>query len=66
MDRKLKITICNVGVDDMETWICSKKGEGKLPAAEIKFLRGIVGRTRRNGIKNTYIMGELMVEEMQN
>jgi hypothetical protein len=32
----------------------------------MKFLRGIVGKTRRERIRNTYITGELKMEEIQN
>jgi hypothetical protein len=32
----------------------------------MKFLRRIVGRTRRGRIRNTHIRGELMMEEIQN
>jgi uncharacterized Fe-S cluster-containing protein len=45
---------------------CTKREESKLEAVEIKFLRGIVGKTRTDRIRNTYIRGELKIEEIQN
>jgi hypothetical protein len=32
----------------------------------MKFLRATVGKNRRDRIRNTYIKGELMIEEIQN
>jgi hypothetical protein len=32
----------------------------------VKFLRAIVGKTRRERIRNTYIRGQLKMEEIQN
>jgi hypothetical protein len=49
-----------------ETWTCSKREESKLQAVEMKFLRAIVGKTRRDRIRNAYIRGELKMEEIQN
>jgi hypothetical protein len=44
----------------------TKREKSKLQTAEIKFLRGIVGKTKRERIRNTYIRGELKMEEIQN
>jgi hypothetical protein len=49
-----------------ETWTCTEREESKLQAAEMKFLRATVGQTRRDRIRNTYIKGELKMEEIQN
>jgi hypothetical protein len=49
-----------------ETWTCTERDESKVQAAEMKFLRATVGETRRDGIKNTYIRGELKMQEIQN
>jgi hypothetical protein len=50
-----------------ETWTCTKRQESKLQADEMKFLRRIVGKTRRQErIRNIYIRGELKMEEIQN
>jgi hypothetical protein len=38
---------------------------GLREEVEMKFLRGIVGKTRRGRIRKTYIRGELKVEEIQ-
>jgi hypothetical protein len=32
----------------------------------MKFLRGTVGKTRRDRIRNTYIRGQLKMEQIQN
>jgi hypothetical protein len=45
---------------------CILKEERKLQAAEMKFLRAVVEKTRRERITNTYIRGELMMETIQN
>jgi hypothetical protein len=49
-----------------ETWTCTEGGESKLQPVEMKFLRGMVGKTMRNRIRNTYIREELKMEEIQN
>jgi hypothetical protein len=41
-------------------------GSIKLQAVEMKFLSGRVGKTKRERIRNTYIRGELKMEEIQN
>jgi hypothetical protein len=38
-----------------ETWICNKREESKLQAAEMKFSRRIVGKNRRDRIRNIYL-----------
>lgn len=48
-----------------ETWTCTKRLDGKQ-AAEMKLLRAVVRKTRRDRIGNTYIRGELKMEETQN
>jgi hypothetical protein len=40
--------------------------ESKLQAAEMKFLMGTVGRTRRDRIRNRYIREEIKMEEIHN
>lgn len=41
-------------------------GKIKLQAAEIKFMRTVVNKARRDRIGKTYIRGEPKVEEVQN
>jgi hypothetical protein len=71
MGRKCKITIFNVYFKNIllceaETWTCTVREESKLQAVEMKFVRAIVGKTRRKRIRNTYIRGELKMEGIQN
>jgi hypothetical protein len=40
---------------EAETWTCTKRGESKLQTVEMILLRGIVGRTRKDRIRATYI-----------
>jgi hypothetical protein len=49
-----------------QIWSCTKREESKLQAAEMKFLRATVEKTRRDRIRNTYIRGQLKMEEIQN
>jgi hypothetical protein len=43
---------------------CTKRQESKLQTVEMKFLRGIVVKTRRDRIRKTYIREELSVDEI--
>jgi hypothetical protein len=51
--RKCKITISIYNVNfkkvllGAETWTCTKRERSKLQTVEMKFLRAIVGKTRR-------------------
>jgi hypothetical protein len=38
-----------------ETWTCTKRKKSNLQAVEMEFLRGILGKTRRDRIRNTLI-----------
>jgi hypothetical protein len=71
VDRKCKNTIHNVYFKKIllygaGTWTCTKREESKIQAVEMKFLEEIVGKTRRERIRNTYIKGELKMGEIQN
>jgi hypothetical protein len=37
---------------EVETWTCTKTEKSKLQAVEMNFLRAVVGKNRRDGIKN--------------
>jgi hypothetical protein len=55
--RKCKITIYvyfkNILLYEVEAWTCTKREESKLQAGEMKLLREIAGKTRRDKIRNT-------------
>jgi hypothetical protein len=49
-----------------ETWTCTKSKKSNLQAVEMEFLRGILGKTRRDRIRNTLSRGELKKERIWN
>jgi hypothetical protein len=49
-----------------ETWTCTKREESKIQATEMKFFRAIMGKTKRDRIRNAHIRDELRMEELQN
>jgi hypothetical protein len=51
---------------EAETWASTKREESKLQVGEMKFQTATVGTTRSDRIRNTYISGELKMEEIQN
>jgi hypothetical protein len=50
----------------VETWTCTKTEESKMQAVEIKFLNTIMGKTKRNRIRNAHFRKELRLEDIQN
>jgi hypothetical protein len=71
MDRKCKTTVYSMCFKKIllyrvETWTCIKRGESKIQAVEMKFLRKVMGEFKRDGIRNADIREELRMEDIQN
>jgi hypothetical protein len=49
-----------------ETWTCTKREESKIQAVEMKFLRAVTGKTKRDRIRNAHIREKLRLEDIQN
>jgi hypothetical protein len=50
----------------MKTWTCTKREEGKIQATEMKFMRALMGKTKRDRIRNAHISEELRMEDIWN
>jgi hypothetical protein len=48
-----------------ETWVLNKKHKSKIQTMEMRFLRKVVGKTRRDKIRNETIRGNLGVPPLQ-
>jgi hypothetical protein len=48
-----------------ESWTCTKREEGKIQAMEMKFLRGILGKTRRDNIRYNDIREQRKVDDIK-
>jgi hypothetical protein len=51
---------------EVETWTCTKREESKIQATEIKFLRAVMAKSKRDRIRNAKIREELRMEDVQN
>jgi hypothetical protein len=49
-----------------EMWTCTKREKRKIQAIEIKFLKAIMGKTKRDRIRNAHVTEELRMEDIQN
>jgi hypothetical protein len=47
-----------------ETWTYTEEEERKVRRVEMKFLRGIMGKSRNDSVRNTYVWGELEMGEI--
>jgi hypothetical protein len=48
-----------------ESWTCTKREESKIQAMEMKFLREIIGKSRRDRIRNDDIREQLKVDNIK-
>uniref|UniRef100_A0A8D9F0W9 Endonuclease-reverse transcriptase n=2 Tax=Cacopsylla melanoneura TaxID=428564 RepID=A0A8D9F0W9_9HEMI len=48
-----------------DTWVMRLKDESRIQASEMKFIRSIVGKTRRDRIRNEEIRRSVDVEKLQ-
>ena len=70
IENKYKIDVCKIYskkilLYEAKTWTTIKRGESKIQAMEIMFLRGILEKARRDNIRNTFIIEELKIEEIK-
>jgi hypothetical protein len=49
-----------------ESWTCTKREESKIQAMGMKYLREILGKTRRDKIRNDDIREQLKVDDIKN
>ena len=69
LTTKTKISIfnsvyCPTLIYGSETWNLDNKDKSRLQAAEMKFLRRSVGKTRRDKIRNTRIRDEVKTDSL--
>jgi hypothetical protein len=58
------ITAIRRGLHGCETWVVTPTDKSRLQAAEMRFLRPVIGITTRGKIRNDYIMNKLHVENL--
>jgi hypothetical protein len=54
-----KMYFKNILLYRAETWTCTKREESKIQAIEMKFLKAVMGNTKRARIRNSHIREEL-------
>jgi hypothetical protein len=47
-----KVYLKNILLHGADSWTCTKREESKIEAMEMKFVREIIGKTRRDRIRN--------------
>lgn len=71
VSKKTKLTVYNTIFKPIltfgsESWTLTKQQENKIQASEMKYLRGIMGVTKRDRLRNVEIRNELEVEPVKN
>jgi hypothetical protein len=60
-----KVYLKKILLHGAESWTCTKREESKIQAMKMKFLREIIGETRRDRIRNDDIREQLKVDNIK-
>jgi hypothetical protein len=60
-----KVYFKRILLHEAESWTCTKREASKIQAMEMKFLREIIGKTRRDRIRNVDIREQLKVDNIK-